>query len=317
MTLEHLQKKLWEIINLNRVLMYHKPVMLHQCIDALNIRRDGVYVDVTFGGGGHSAEILKHIPQGKLFAFDQDPDAMTNHPGNENLTLIQQNFRYMINYLRFYDAIPVDGILADLGISSHQIDVPERGFATRYNSLLDMRMDQKGSRSAADILNNASIEEMARIFKQYGELKNGYPLAKRIATAREEHPVDTTDRLNEIATPLSGQKNANKYLAQVYQALRIEVNDELGALKDLLYQAEKALKPGGTLVIMSYHSLEDRLVKNFLKSGNFEGKQEKDFFGNPMVPFKTIKNKPITADEKEIEENPRSRSARLRIGIKL
>ncbi len=296
--------------------MYHNPVMLNECIDALNIRPDGVYVDVTFGGGGHSKEILKHIPEGFLFAFDQDPDAIKNHPGNENLTLIQQNFRYMINYLRFYNAIPVDGILADLGISSHQIDVPERGFATRFNATLDMRMDQKGSRSAADILNEASIEDMTNIFRQYGELKNAYNLAKRIATARQESPVNTTERLNEIASPLSGQKNPSKYLAQVYQALRIEVNDELGALKEMLFQAEKALKPGGSLVVISYHSLEDRLVKNFLKTGNFQGRQEKDFYGNPITPFKITRNKPFVAEDQELEENPRSRSARLRTGIK-
>lgn len=298
------------------MLMYHNPVLLQACIDALRLRRDGVYVDVTFGGGGHSKEILKHIPEGHLYAFDQDPDAIKNHPGNENLTLIQQNFRFMMQFLRFYNAIPVNGILADLGISSHQIDVPERGFSTRFDADLDMRMSQKGGRSAADIINHEPIEELTKIFRNYGELKNAFALAKRIVNAREQQPILTTENLNDIAAPLAGHKSPSKFLAQVYQALRIEVNDELGALKDMLYQAEKVLDSNGTLVIISYHSLEDRLVKNFLKTGNIDGKLEKDFYGNPLTPFTIPKGKPIVPDEDEMNTNPRSRSAKLRTGIK-
>ncbi len=297
-------------------MMYHKPVMLQECIDALNIRPNGVYVDATFGGGGHAKAILAQLSDGKLFAFDRDPDAIARHPGNEQLTLIQQDYRYMRHYLTFHRAIPVDGILADLGISSHQIDLPERGFSTRYEAQLDMRMDQKGSRTAADLLNSAPLEELNRIFKHYGEVKNAYNLAKKIVATRSTNPITSTQQLNEIAGPFSPKKNPSKYLAQVYQALRIEVNDELNGLKALLRQAEQVLAKGGRLVVMSYHSLEDRLVKNFLKTGNFEGVLEKDFFGNVIAPFQAMQGKVITASEEEITANPRSRSARLRIGIK-
>ena len=296
--------------------MYHNPVLLYESIDALNIRCDGTYIDATFGGGGHSRKILEKLTDGRLFAFDQDPDAQSNHPGNPNFTLIQQNFRYMINYLRFYNAIPVDGILADLGISSHQIDVPERGFSTRFEAPLDMRMDRQHPHTAADLLNHETLENLAHIFKTYGEIKNGYALAKRIVSARTTGSITTTRQLNEIATPLAASKNPNKYLAQVYQALRIFVNDELGALEDLLYQSNLILKPGGKLVIISYHSLEDRLVKNFFKSGNTQGKLEKDFYGNLITPFTTAKKQPLMPTEEEQHNNPRSRSARLRIGTK-
>ncbi|PID93292.1 MAG: 16S rRNA (cytosine(1402)-N(4))-methyltransferase [Bacteroidetes bacterium] len=296
--------------------MYHKPVMLQECIDALNIRPNGIYVDATFGGGGHAKAILEHLSDGKLFAFDRDPDAIARHTGDERLTLIQQDYRYMLHYLTFHRAIPVDGILADLGISSHQIDRPERGFSTRYEAQLDMRMDQKGARTAADLLNRASLEELSHLFKQYGEVKNAYNLAKKIVATRNHTPITTTQQLNEIAAPFSPKKNPSKYLAQVYQALRIEVNDELNGLKELLRQAEQVLAKGGRLVLMSYHSLEDRLVKNFLKTGNFEGVLQKDFFGNVIAPFQATQGRVITASEEEVAENPRSRSARLRIGVK-
>lgn len=297
--------------------MYHNPVLLNESLEALHIKPDGLYVDATFGGGGHSNHILKNLSTGHLYGFDQDIDAIHHHTKHPNLTLIQQNFRYMINYLRFYNAIPLDGILADLGISSHQIDVPDRGFATRFSSDLDMRMNQESEFSAADIVNNFSLEQLTGVFRNYGEIKNAYNLAKKIIAARDQSPINTTDQLNNVAEPLAPKKQVYKYLAQVYQALRIEVNDELGALQDLLYQAEKVLKPGGRLVVISYHSLEDRLVKNFLKTGNFEGKQEKDFYGNLITPFKMEKSKPIYPDETEIEINNRARSARLRTGIKL
>jgi len=297
--------------------MYHNPVLLNESLEALQIKPDGLYVDATFGGGGHSKHILNNLTTGHLYGFDQDIDAIHHHTKHPNLTLIQQNFRYMINYLRFYNAIPLDGILADLGISSHQIDVPDRGFATRFSSDLDMRMNQESEISAADIVNNFGLEQLTGVFRNYGEIKNAYNLAKKIIAARDESPINTTDQLNNIAEPLAPKKQIYKYLAQVYQALRIEVNDELGALQDLLYQAEKVLKPGGRLVVISYHSLEDRLVKNYLKTGNFDGKQEKDFYGNLITPFKMEKSKPIYPDETEIETNNRARSARLRTGIKL
>lgn len=297
--------------------MYHNPVLLNESLDALQIKPDGLYVDATFGGGGHSKHILNNLSTGHLYGFDQDIDAINHHTKHPNLTLIQQNFRYMINYLRFYNAIPVDGILADLGISSHQIDVPDRGFATRFSSDLDMRMNQESEFSAADIVNNFGLEQLTGVFRNYGEIKNAYNLAKKVIAARDQSPINTTDQLNNIAEPLAPKKQIYKYLAQVYQALRIEVNDELGALQDLLYQAEKVLKPGGRLVVISYHSLEDRLVKNYLKTGNFDGKQEKDFYGNLITPFKMEKSKPIYPDETEIETNNRARSARLRTGIKL
>ena len=297
--------------------MYHNPVLLNESLEALHIKPDGLYVDATFGGGGHSKHILNSLSSGHLYGFDQDIDAINHHTTHPNLTLIQQNFRYMINYLQFFNAIPVDGILADLGISSHQIDVPDRGFATRFSANLDMRMNQEDEFSAADIINSFSLERLTAVFRNYGEIKNAFNLARKIIAARDENPICTTDQLNNVAEPLAPKKQIHKYLAQVYQALRIEVNDELGALQDLLYQAQKVLKPGGRLVVISYHSLEDRLVKNFLKTGNFDGKQEKDFYGNLITPFKMEKTKPIYPNETEIETNNRARSARLRTGIKV
>lgn len=296
---------------------YHVPVLLNECMEGLAIQPNGVYVDLTFGGGGHSIELLSRLDQGRLVAFDQDEDAFRNKPDDDRLTLVKSNFKYLKNFLQLYNALPADGILADLGISSHQIDVPERGFSTRFDGDIDMRMDQSSELTAKLILNTYSDHEIMRILREYGEIKSAYKLAQAIVQARSEKSIDTIAQLKEILFPFLPKHREFKFLAQVFQALRIEVNDELGALKAALIQCKESLKPGGRLVVMSYHSLEDRLVKNFLKSGNFEGKIEKDFYGQPQVDFKLITRKPIVANEAEIERNPRARSAKLRIAEKL
>lgn len=296
---------------------YHTPVMLAECIDGLAIKSNGIYVDVTFGGGGHSREILKRLGVGgRLLAFDQDADARRNVPQDERLTFIDQNFRYLKNYCRLNNAVPVDGILADLGVSSHQFDQPERGFSTRFEADLDMRMDQSSAITAKEVLNTYSEEDLHRIFGMYGEIKNAKTLAHTVVTARLNSPIKTVSEFKEVIRKLIPRGKENKYMAQVFQALRIEVNQELDALREFLEQAADILKEGGRLVVMSYHSLEDRLVKNYINTGKFKGEVEKDFFGNPVKPFAAVTRKSITASEEEIEQNNRARSARLRIAVK-
>jgi 16S rRNA (cytosine1402-N4)-methyltransferase len=293
--------------------MYHNPVLLEECIEGLAIRPEGIYVDVTFGGGGHAREILKHLTTGRLLAFDQDSDAMQNLPQDDRFIFINQNFRYLINFLRLYKAVPVDGIIADLGISSHQIDMADRGFSTRFDAELDLRMDRKSGQPASQIINEYPPEQLKRVFAEYGELSNAYRIAKQIAEARDNEEITTTTRLKEVLLPLAERGRENKFYARVFQALRIEVNGELDVLKEMLLQTLKVLKPGGRLVVMSYHSLEDRLVKNFIKTGNFEGTEIKDFYGNLISPLKPLTRKPIVPGEDEIEQNNRARSAKLRI----
>lgn len=297
---------------------YHVPVLLQACIDGLNIVPDGVYVDVTFGGGGHSKEILKHLgPKGILLAFDQDPDAKENIIKDNRFIFIDQNFGYFKNNLRLKGFRQVDGILADLGVSSHQFDVPQRGFSIRYNADLDMRMDQQRELTAAQVLNTYTEDKLHKIFGIYGEVKNAKSLAKAIVTARLAQPFKDIDSLKSAIANYIPKGKENKYLAQVFQALRIEVNAELQMLEDFLKQAAEVLKPGGRLVVISYHSLEDRPVKNFMAKGKFQGEVEKDFFGNEQKPFQVISRKAIIADDDEIAANNRARSAKLRIAEKL
>lgn len=273
-------------------------------------------MDVTFGGGGHSREMLKRLTTGKLYAFDQDEDAERNKIDDERFVLVRQNFRYMKNYLKMYNALPVDGILADLGISSHQIDVPERGFSTRFAGPLDMRMDRNAKLSAAVVVNTYEEEKLKRVFREYGELDNAGRLANIIVTARKESSLNTVEHLKSVAAKCARRGKENQYYAQVFQALRIEVNNELGALKEMLEQTPDVLKPGGRLVVISYHSLEDRLVKNFIRSGKFEGDADKDFFGNMLTPLRAVNRKPVLPTEEEIQRNNRARSAKLRIAEK-
>lgn len=297
---------------------YHVPVMLQPCIDGLNINPDGVYVDVTFGGGGHSREILKHLgPKGRLIAFDQDPDAQANVPADERFIFIDQNFGFLKNNLRLKGFRQVDGILADLGVSSHQFDVPQRGFSIRHNADLDMRMDQHRDLTAAEILNTYTEDKLHKIFGIYGEVKNAKSLARAIVTSRLEQPFTDIDSLKSAIAAYIPKGKENKYLAQVFQALRIEVNAEIQVLEDFLQQAADVLKPGGHLVVMSYHSLEDRPVKNFMAKGKFQGEVEKDFFGNQQKPFNVITRKAIIATDEEIARNNRARSAKLRIAEKI
>ena len=287
--------------------------MLNECMEALNIKPDGTYVDVTFGGGGHSKAILERLSEeGKLFAFDQDPDAVNNAIDDDRFCLIEENFEKLEESLKLFRAGKVDGILADLGISSHQIDCASRGFSTRFEGDLDLRMNYKKGLTAADIVNSYSHEELCRIFSEYGELNNAYNIAKTIVAKQESGLFSTTD-LMETLSKCAPKGKENKFFAKVFQALRIEVNQELPCLKKMLEQCEKVLAPEGRLVVMSYHSLEDRLVKNCMKSGNCDGKINKDFFGNVISPFEVLTRKPITASLEEMEMNPRSRSAKLRI----
>ncbi|MDA9555064.1 16S rRNA (cytosine(1402)-N(4))-methyltransferase RsmH [Pelobium sp.] len=296
---------------------YHVPVMLKECIDALNINPSGVYVDVTFGGGGHSKAIMNCLGEnGVLVAFDQDEDAKRNQIDDSRFVFINQNFRYLKNNLRMHDLIPVNGILADLGVSSHQFDVPERGFSTRFDADLDMRMDQSAELTAKKVINEYAEEELHKIFGIYGEIQNAKSLAKTIVTARLSQPIQTIAELKSVIVKLIPKGKEHKYLAQVFQALRIEVNQEMQALKEFLEQTVDVLASGGRLVVMSYHSLEDRLVKNFMTKGKFSGVVEKDFFGNEIKPFDLVVKKSITASEEEIKLNNRARSARLRIAVK-
>ncbi len=297
--------------------VYHLPVMLQECVNGLDIKPNGTYVDVTFGGGGHSAEILSHLnEEGVLVAFDQDEDAKANVISDPRFTFVDQNFKFLKNNLRLHGFIPVDGILADLGVSSHQFNVPERGFSIRFDADLDMRMDQSSSLTAKEILQTYSEENLHKIFGMYGEIQNAKSLAKTIVTARLSQSINTVNQLKEIIQPQIPKFKENKYLAQVFQALRIEVNQEMEALRLFLEQSIEVLKPGGRLVVMSYHSLEDRLVKNFMAKGKFSGEVEKDFFGNEIKPFDVVTRKSISASVKEVEQNNRARSAKLRIAVK-
>jgi 16S rRNA (cytosine1402-N4)-methyltransferase len=295
---------------------YHNPVLLKETVDGLNIKPDGVYVDVTFGGGGHSREILNKLgPKGKLFGFDQDEDAWKNALQDERFILIQENFKYIKRFLRFHGVNRVDGILADLGVSSHQFDVPERGFSTRFDADLDMRMSKKNNLDAHKVINNYDEANLKRVFLDYGELKLAPALARTIIEAREKKIINTTDELKTVLSKLLPEQFKNKMLAQIYQAIRIEVNQEMDVLKEFLKQSLEILKPEGRLSVISYHSLEDRLVKRFMKNGLFEGEPERDFFGNFSVPFKTIE-KLIVPSESEIKGNNRARSAKLRVSEK-
>ncbi|WP_039053517.1 16S rRNA (cytosine(1402)-N(4))-methyltransferase RsmH [Sphingobacterium sp. T2] len=298
--------------------VYHVPVMLHECIEALDIKPDGIYVDVTFGGGGHSREILKKLgSKGRLIAFDQDPDAIKNAIDDERFVLVHQNFRFLKNCLRLQGVKEVDGILADLGVSSHQFDDASRGFSIRFDADLDMRMDQVSDLDARKVVNTYSEDELHRIFGMYGEVQNAKSLAKTIVTARLSKPINTIAELKEAIKKLVPKGKEHKYHAQVFQALRIEVNKELDALQEFLTQSPLVLKEGGRLVVMSYHSLEDRLVKNFMLKGKFRGEVEKDFYGNEIKPFRVLTRKAIAASEEEVKNNNRARSAKLRVAEKI
>jgi 16S rRNA (cytosine1402-N4)-methyltransferase len=295
---------------------YHNPVLRKETVDGLNICPDGIYVDVTFGGGGHSREILSRLGKnGKLFAFDQDTDALNNTIDDERFVLINENFRFIKRFLRFHGVKEVDGILADLGVSSHQFDVAERGFSTRFDAELDMRMDQNGSLSAFHVINEYTEEALSNVFFRYGELKNGRALANAIITVRTEQKIKNSEQLKHVLARFLPAHKSNKILAQIYQAIRIEVNQEIEVLKEFLEQSLEILKPNGRLSVISYHSLEDRLVKRFMKNGLFDGEPERDFFGNFNVPFQTI-GKLIIPSDAEIAINNRARSAKLRIAAK-
>ena len=302
----------------NKEVCYHIPVMLNECMEGLAIKPDGVYVDVTFGGGGHSKEILSRLgKKGTLYGFDQDADAENNIPEDDRFVFVRSNFRYLSNFMRFHGETEIDGLLADLGVSSHHFDDKDRGFSFRFQGMLDMRMNTRAGKTAADILNTYTEEALSTLFYLYGGLEYSRKLASVIGKARETKRLETTDEVLALITPYIGKDKEKKMLAQVFQALRIEVNDEMRALREMLQQAMHLLKPGGRLVVMTYHSLEDRLVKNFFKSGNFEGTISQDFFGNIQSPFRLINNKVITPSSEEVEVNPRSRSAKLRIAEKL
>lgn len=293
---------------------YHQPVLLNESLEGLNIRPDGTYVDVTFGGGGHSRAIMERLgSEGRLLAFDQDDDAMANSIDDPRFTLIHENFKYLKNFLRMHGARQVDGILADLGVSSHQFDEAGRGFSTRFDGPLDLRMDRRQEFSARDLVNSAEEKDLARVLRLYGELDNAAGLAKAICNARAAAPIESTFELKEAIARHLPKGRENKFLAMVFQALRIEVNGELEALQLMLQQTAEVLRPGGRLAVIAYHSLEDRLVKNYMKSGNMEGKIEKDFYGNQLTPWRLISRKAITPSESELEQNNRSRSAKLRV----
>ena len=293
--------------------MYHNPVMLEECIEGLKINPDGVYADVTFGGGGHSRAILSRLATGHLYAFDQDEDAQQNVIDDPRFTFIPQNFKYFKNFIQLYHNAKIDGVLADLGVSSHQFDTPEKGFSTRFDGHLDMRMSQSTPTDAATIVNTYDQADLARILSLYGEVQQAHLVAADIVMARDNEPIETTEELKAAVARRLPRGRENKVLAQIFQALRIEVNQELEALTAFLSQCADVLNPGGRLVVMSYHSLEDRLVKNFMKTGNAEGKEEKDFFGNLLTPYKLITRKPMVPSDEETERNSRARSAKLRI----
>ena len=298
--------------------VYHIPALLDECINGLNIKSDGVYADVTFGGGGHSRAIMSKLGEnGRLLGFDQDIDAFRNKLDDSRFTFVHGNFSFLKNFVRYYGIDALDGILADLGVSFHHFDDGERGFSFRQDSRLDMRMNQKATVDAATVLATYSEEQLASVLYLYGELKQSRRMASAIVTARSEGDIDTTARLTQVVMPFIRKSQEKKELAQVFQALRIEVNHEIDALKSMLQQSLQVLKPGGRLVVITYHSLEDRLVKNFMRSGNVEGKIEKDFYGRVNTPWRLVNNKVITASDEEVERNPRSRSAKLRIAEKI
>ena len=297
---------------------YHRPALLHESIEGLNIRPGGIYVDLTFGGGGHSLEVLKKLgKKGRLLAFDQDQDAAANVPEDKRITFVGANFRYLRNYLRYHAIEKVDGILADLGISSHQIDIPERGFSFKSDAALDMRMDVRGSLTAAQVLKTYSVEDLTSVFRAYGDLSNARALAIALERFRNEHALESTGDLEESLAGFIPRGQPSKFLAKVYQALRIEVNAEMDALKEMLLQTTEALVAGGRLVVITYHSLEDRLVKNFMRSGNLAGDIAKDFYGRKQTPWKLVNRSVITPGMEELEENNRARSAKLRIAEKV
>ncbi|MBQ2074844.1 MAG: 16S rRNA (cytosine(1402)-N(4))-methyltransferase RsmH [Muribaculaceae bacterium] len=298
--------------------VYHIPALLDECINGLNIKSDGVYADVTFGGGGHSRAIMSKLGEnGRLLGFDQDIDALRNKLDDSRFTFVHGNFSFLKNFVRYYGIDALDGILADLGVSFHHFDDGERGFSFRQDSRLDMRMNQKATVDAATVLATYSEEQLASVLYLYGELKQSRRMASAIVKARSEGEIDTTARLTQVVMPFIRKSQEKKELAQVFQALRIEVNHEIDALKSMLQQSLQVLKPGGRLVVITYHSLEDRLVKNFMRSGNVEGKIEKDFYGRVNTPWRLVNNKVITASDEEVERNPRSRSAKLRIAEKI
>lgn len=298
--------------------IYHVPVLLQQSVEGLNIQPAGIYVDVTFGGGGHSKEILKHLGKnGHLLSFDQDADAERNIMDDKRFTFVRSNFRYLQNFLRYYRVEQIDGLLADLGVSSHHFDESERGFSFRADGPLDMRMNKRAGLTAADVVNEYTEEKLADVFYLYGELKNSRKLANTIFKAREKQKIDTINAFLEVTKPLFYKDKEKKELAKVFQALRIEVNQEMEALKEMLQTATKLLKPKGRLVVITYHSLEDRMVKNLMKTGNVEGKADKDFYGRVNTPYSLVNNKVIIPTDEEIRRNPRSRSAKLRIAEKL
>ncbi len=294
--------------------VYHVPVLLNACVEGLQIHPKGTYVDVTFGGGGHSRAILEQlVPEGHLYSFDQDADAERNAMEDERFTFVRSNFRYLKNWMRYYGVEQLDGLLADLGVSSHHFDDGDRGFSFRFDGKLDMRMNRRARLTAADVLNEYAEERLADLFYLYGELKNARKIAACVVKARSTKRIETTEELMAVVKPLFGRDREKKELAKVFQALRIEVNQEMDALKEMLEAAAELLRPGGRLVVLTYHSLEDRLVKNLIKTGNLEGKAVQDFFGNVDCPFRAVNNKVIIPDEEEQERNPRSRSAKLRV----
>ncbi len=298
--------------------IYHIPALLEETIEGLNIKPDGVYVDVTFGGGGHSREILKQLgAKGRLIGFDQDEDAMQNALDDERFTFVRSNFRYLSNFLKYHNIEKVDGILADLGVSFHHFDNAKRGFSFRFDGKLDMRMNTRSPLTAEKVVNDYSEEQLADVFYLYGEMHNSRRIASTLVRARSSQRIETIEQFLEVLKPFFPKEREKKEMAKVFQALRIEVNKEMQALQELLQQSIEVLNPNGRLVVLTYHSLEDRLVKNFIRSGNFEGKLEKDFFGNILAPFKAVNNKVIVASDEEVERNPRARSAKLRVAEKL
>ena len=296
---------------------YHTPVLLETSVELMDIQPDGTYVDLTFGGGGHSRHILSKLgPKGRLYSFDQDKDTLANAPDDDRFNYVASNFRFLRGALRWRGVTEVDAVLADLGVSSHHFDAVERGFSFRGEAPLDMRMNQRGGRTAADVVNTYDADSLARVLKEYGELDTTWKIASCIERAREKEPITTTAQLVEAVRPCTPKRDESKFLTKLFQALRIEVNGEMEALKMALEQSLKVLRPGGRLVVISYHSLEDRLVKNFMRSGNFEGKIEQDFFGRQQTPFDVVSRKAIVPTAEEVERNPRSRSAKMRVAIK-
>lgn len=297
---------------------YHVPALLKESVDGLNVRPNGTYVDVTFGGGGHSREIMRRLgKEGHLLAFDQDMDAYVNKIEDARFIFVHSNFRYLRNFLHYYGVEKIDGLLADLGVSSHHFDDESRGFSFRFDGELDMRMNRNAALKASDVLNDYTESKLADIFYVYGEMRNARLIARAIVKERMVAPINTVQRFLDVLKPFVGKDKEKKDLARIFQALRIEVNDEMDTLRKLLYDAVKVLKPGGRIAILTYHSLEDRIVKNFFKTGNFEGKLEKDFYGNPIVPLRLVNNKVIVVSDEEVEANPRARSAKLRIAEKI